>query len=84
MKCVICKHGQTHPQHVSVTLERGSLTLVFKAVPADVCDNCGEQYVSSQTTARLLADAQSAAAAGVQVEVRAYAERPNGTGRDVA
>jgi len=73
MTCVVCKHGQTRPQHVSVTLERGPLTLVFKSVPADVCDNCGEQYVGTQTTARLLAEAEKAAAAGVQVEVRTYA-----------
>jgi len=58
---------------VSVTLERGALTLVFKSVPAEVCENCGEQYVDSETTARLLAEAEKAAAAGVQVEVRAYA-----------
>jgi YgiT-type zinc finger domain-containing protein len=73
MTCVICKHGQTHPQAVSVTLERGPLTLVFKSVPADVCENCGEQYVSSQTSTRLLEEAEKAAAAGVQVEVRAFA-----------
>lgn len=73
MNCVICKHGQTRPEQVTVTLERGALTLVFKSVPADVCENCGEQYVSDKTTARLLAEAEKSAAAGVQVEVRSYA-----------
>lgn len=29
MNCVICKHGQTRPKAISVTLERGPLTLVF-------------------------------------------------------
>jgi hypothetical protein len=42
-------------------------------VPAQVCENCGEQYVDADTTARLLGEAEKAAAAGVQVEVRAYA-----------
>jgi YgiT-type zinc finger domain-containing protein len=73
MNCVICKHGQTSLQEVTITLERGPLTLVFKSVPAEVCENCGEQYVSSEITSRLLAEAEKAAAAGVQVEVRAYA-----------
>ena len=73
MSCVICKRGQTHPQPVTVTLERDALTLVFKSVPAEVCENCGEQYISSQTTARLLEEFEKAAAAGVQVEVRSYA-----------
>jgi len=73
MNCAICKHGQTRPDVVTVTLERDSLTLVFKNVPADVCDNCGEQYVSSEMTARLLDEATKAAATGVQVEIRSYA-----------
>jgi YgiT-type zinc finger domain-containing protein len=73
MNCVICKHGQTRPEPVTVTLERGALTLVFKSVPADVCENCGEQYVSAETTRHLLAEAEKAAAAGVQVEVRSFA-----------
>ena len=70
MHCVICKHGHTKPGRVRVTLERDGATLVFKSVPADVCDNCGEQYVDSETTARLL---QQAARAGVEVEVCSYA-----------
>jgi YgiT-type zinc finger domain-containing protein len=73
MKCLICKHGQTHPAPITVTLERGALTLVFKAVPADVCENCGEQYVSAEITAKLLKEAEAASAAGIEVEVRSYA-----------
>lgn len=73
MTCPICKHGSLTPGHVSVTLERGDLTLVFKTVPARVCDNCGEQYLDEPVTARLLQQAESAASAGVQVEVRRYA-----------
>lgn len=34
MKCVICKHGETQVGTTTVTLERGGLTLVVKAVPA--------------------------------------------------
>lgn len=73
MKCVVCKHGETKPGSISVTLERGELTLVLKAVPAEVCENCGEQYVDSATADRLLREAEKAAAAGVRVEIRTYA-----------
>lgn len=73
MRCPICKHGQTSPATVTVTLERGGATVVFRGVPAEVCDTCGEQYVDSATTSRLLAEANRAIRAGVQVEVRAYA-----------
>lgn len=73
MNCSICKHGQTQPGTVTVTLERESMTLVFKNVPAQVCENCGEAYVDEAVTAQLLEDAENAVKAGVQVEVRNFA-----------
>jgi YgiT-type zinc finger domain-containing protein len=72
MKCVICKHGKTAPARVTVTLERGAATFVFKSVPASVCDNCGEQYLSESVTRRLLREAEGAIGAGVQVEIRGF------------
>lgn len=73
MKCVVCKHGNTEPGVTTVTLERGRTTIVLKGVPAEVCDNCGEAYVDADTTNRLLRDAETAAATGVEVEVQRYA-----------
>lgn len=73
MTCVICKHGQTRPQQVSLTLERPPTTLVIRSVPAQVCENCGEQYVDEQTTLELLRQAEAAAQAGVELEIRPYA-----------
>ena len=72
MKCHICNNGQTQSGLVTVTLERGNVTLVYKAVPAQVCENCGEEYISSETTASLLVQADAAVRAGVEVEVKAY------------
>ena len=72
MKCVICKQGGTALGTVTVTVERGSTTLVFKNVPAQVCENCGEAYVDEATTDRLLDTAETALAAGVQVEIREF------------
>ena len=45
MKCLICNLGETREGFATVTLERGKATLVFKHVPAQVCANCGEEYV---------------------------------------
>ena len=45
MRCVICKQTEVRSGWATVTLERDSLTLVFKRVPAQVCPNCGEEYV---------------------------------------
>jgi hypothetical protein len=56
-----------------VTLERGRTTVVIKAVPAGVCDNCGEEYVDETTIQKLMGIADAAARTGVQVEVRQFA-----------
>ncbi|MCR4287409.1 MAG: type II toxin-antitoxin system MqsA family antitoxin [Deltaproteobacteria bacterium] len=73
MKCVICKYGETRMGKATVTLERDSATLVIRGVPAEVCANCGEEYVGEDTTARLLKSADEAVKAGVKVDVREYA-----------
>ena len=72
MKCHICNNGETQNGLVTVTLERGNVTLVYKLVPAEICENCGEQYISSETTSNLLQQADAAVRAGVEVEVKAY------------
>ncbi|MBI2841946.1 MAG: type II toxin-antitoxin system MqsA family antitoxin [Armatimonadetes bacterium] len=72
MKCLVCKHGETRPGKVTITLERNSLTLVIKGVPAEVCENCGEEYLDEKVTSRLLATAEEVASEGAQVDVREY------------
>ena len=72
MKCPICKHGETTAGDATVTLERGGLTLVVKAVPAQVCDNCGEVYVDEQAAAQLLNEAEASARAGTEINVRHF------------
>ena len=72
MKCVVCKQGETRPGAATVTLSREQLTLVVKGVPAQVCENCGEEYVDATTTARLLHTAEEAVQSGIQVDVRQY------------
>ena len=55
-----------------MTLARDQLTLVIKGVPAQICENCGEEYVDEDITSRLLETAEEAARSGVQVDVRQY------------
>ena len=73
MKCAICKHGDVDRGTTTVTLERDATTIVIKGVPAQVCPNCGEQYVDEATTRNLLQAAEDAARSGVQVEIRQFA-----------
>ena len=74
MKCVICRNGETAPGYTTITLERKSTTLVFKSVPAEICNNCGEAYIDEKVSSHLLSLAEEAIKSGVQAEIRSYAE----------
>jgi YgiT-type zinc finger domain-containing protein len=60
------------PGSVTVTFERGEVTIVFKDVPAKVCDNCGEKYIEESVTKELLAKAQELIENGTQVDIRKF------------
>ena len=73
MKCMACKQADTRPGKTTVTLERNGATLVFKDVPAEVCPNCGEDYVDEAVTRALLKSAEDMVTSGAQVDIRTYA-----------
>jgi YgiT-type zinc finger domain-containing protein len=73
MKCVVCKVGETQPGKATVVLQRGSATVVINEVPAQVCANCGEEYVDEAAAEAVLTAAESAVRAGAKVEIRDYA-----------
>jgi YgiT-type zinc finger domain-containing protein len=73
MMCVICKHGKTQPGRVTVTLERDESIVILKGVPAEVCDNCGEYYLSDTITEQVLQRAELAVNNGAEVEILRYA-----------
>ena len=73
MNCVICKQGETGPGLATVTLQRGESTIIFKQVPAEVCSNCGEYYLSQDIAERLLSRAEEAVKNGAEVEILRFA-----------
>ena len=73
MKCVICKQGQTHNGVATVTLERGQTTVVIKDVPAEICENCAEYYLSEEITEKVQALAERAVRNGAEIEILRYA-----------
>jgi YgiT-type zinc finger domain-containing protein len=73
LNCVICKNGETRPGHVTVTLQHGDSTVIVKQVPADVCQNCGEHYLSEEISAELERRVEAAAKNGDEVTVLLYA-----------
>ena len=73
MTCLLCKQGETKAGQSTVTLQRGKCTVIFKGVPADVCENCAEYYLSEEVTRELLRRAEVAVQNGAEIEVVAYA-----------
>jgi YgiT-type zinc finger domain-containing protein len=73
MKCVICKNGDTSSGRVNVVLQRNECTIIFKDVPADVCENCGEYYLNEDVTNEILIRSETAIKNGAEVEILRYA-----------
>ncbi|MCD6259708.1 MAG: type II toxin-antitoxin system MqsA family antitoxin [Helicobacteraceae bacterium] len=72
MQCMICKHGATQKGSTTVTLEKDGATIVFKHVPALVCENCGEKYIEDEIAKELLKKANEIQKSGVEVDIREY------------
>lgn len=73
MKCAICKTGNVTDGTATVMLERGETTVIIKDVPAEVCDQCGEYYLSEAMTEKVMAMAETAVTKGVEVEILRWA-----------
>ncbi len=69
MDCVICKNGKTKNGLVTFTLDRENVIVVFKNVPALVCENCGDFYLTEETTKMLLQKASKTLEKGVEFEI---------------
>ncbi len=70
---MICRNGQMTSGHVTVTLDKGETTVIFRNVPAFVCDMCGQSEVDDKVADRLLKRLQEAAAKGTEIEILQYA-----------
>ena len=73
MKCAICRHGTTTDGYTTLVLERDQTTVVFKKVPAQICDNCGEEYISAAVNQTLLRQAHEEWERGIILEMLNYA-----------
>ena len=69
MECVICKNGTTEEGKATVTLELEGSIIAIKEVPAQICNNCGEYYLSEDMTQLVLKKAQDAFEKGVEIKV---------------
>jgi len=62
MICLICRQADIADGLTSIHFERGELKMEVKAVPAQVCPNCGEAYVEAEIAAQLLMRAEEVSA----------------------
>lgn len=69
MQCTMCKKGETKGGKSTVTLTEGKFVIVFRNVPANVCRDCGEEYISEKSTKTLLETAKESLKRGTAVEV---------------
>tara|TARA_R110001592_G_scaffold215384_1_gene468720 strand:- start:4639 stop:4863 length:225 start_codon:yes stop_codon:yes gene_type:complete len=73
MNCVICKMGETAEGLTTVSLTRGDSTILVKHVPAAICQNCGEYYLSEEVSAQIMKLSEKALLSKAEVEVIPYA-----------
>jgi YgiT-type zinc finger domain-containing protein len=78
-QCPMCPPGILEEGTTTVTMERNGATIVFKDVPATVCNTCGEAYLDEDISGRLYQQAEEAVEAGVEVDVRRYDTRAKTT-----
>lgn len=75
MKCAICVGGRTAKGFSTVLLEKDEAILVFKQVPSEICENCGEEYISSEVNRMLLRHAREELNRNVSLEMLNFSLR---------
>jgi len=73
MKCVICKTGELSSGETTVVMHRKETSIIIKNVPADICQTCGEYYLSEEMTEHVLKRAEDASVKGAEVEIMRFA-----------
>jgi YgiT-type zinc finger domain-containing protein len=69
MQCTACRDGETFPGLVTLTFDRGSTTIIYRDVPAEICTACGEQFVAPEITALAMSQIDAAIARGTELEI---------------
>jgi YgiT-type zinc finger domain-containing protein len=70
--CVICKTGELRRGVTTDATQVGTVTIIVKGIPAEVCTQCGEAYYDGPTVDRLHALQRDAIRRGVTLEMIDY------------
>lgn len=72
MTCPICGQEALSPGTTTFAADADGTVVVVRDVPADVCDNCGEAFISDAVAAELEALVTEAKNSGTESLVRHY------------
>ena len=72
MECQICRFGRVEAGHATVTLDGSGCVVVFRNIPAQICENCGEVYLDEEVSRELFRRLGEAAKTGVVVQVMEF------------
>lgn len=71
MRCEYCGNGQRRPERRAQVAENGRTALVL-GVPVEVCDACGQVWLSMEGAKRLDAMVTGMLASEVEIATRRY------------
>jgi hypothetical protein len=66
MTCIICKQGRPLLARHAWPSSAGATVLVVRGVPVQVCENCGEAYLSADLSGRASETSRLGAPGGLQ------------------
>lgn len=73
-RCPVCGGRLIPDQEATIPFTLGKVVVVVKDVPAEVCTNCGEPYLTGSVTDRILVLLKRFAQLPVEVTVTSYTE----------
>lgn len=72
MRCVLCK-GEMKEGKINLPLDLKESFILIKGVPALVCEQCGEYFVSDEILRKLEQVVEEAKSRNVEVEILQFA-----------
>jgi YgiT-type zinc finger domain-containing protein len=70
--CTTCKNGVMRKGVASVTFDKDNVIIVFRGVPAQVCDVCGDYTIEGSIAKTLLKTAKEERIKGHEISILNY------------
>jgi YgiT-type zinc finger domain-containing protein len=70
--CTTCKNGTMRTGHTTVTFDKDNVVIVFRNVPAQVCDTCGDYIIEGSIAKSLLKTAKDERVKGHEISILNY------------